>query len=178
MDVFVSYSSSDKRVADAAVATLEGAQVRCWYAPRDIIPGKPYGEAIIDALRSARIVVVIVSASATQSPQVIREVERAIHYGAVIVPFRIEDIEMQGSFELFLSVPHWLDAITPPLEVHLERLQTSVRRILNLEPAPAAPATVAAPIHAVEEISPDSWSRAPGAGLRNFFGRLFEDRDQ
>ena len=36
---------------------------------------------------------------------------------------------MRGAFELFLSVTHWLDAMTPPLEQHLERLADAVRGI-------------------------------------------------
>ena len=88
MDVFVSYSSRDKTVADALVATLERAQIRCWYAPRDIRPGTIYGEAILDGLRECRALVVIVSASSVASQQVLREVERAVHYGLTVVPFR------------------------------------------------------------------------------------------
>src|SRR6516164_3478420 len=43
-DVFVSYSSKDKHIADAAVATLEAKGIRCWIAPRDIVPGKEWSE--------------------------------------------------------------------------------------------------------------------------------------
>ena len=38
-DVFISYSSKDKPVADAACATFEAAGMRCWIAPRDVPPG-------------------------------------------------------------------------------------------------------------------------------------------
>ncbi|MCJ7625258.1 MAG: toll/interleukin-1 receptor domain-containing protein [Anaerolineaceae bacterium] len=38
-DIFISYSSKDKIIADAAVAALEKNDIRCWYAPRDISPG-------------------------------------------------------------------------------------------------------------------------------------------
>ena len=38
-DVFVSYAAQDKPTADAACATLEARQVRCWIAPRDVLPG-------------------------------------------------------------------------------------------------------------------------------------------
>jgi hypothetical protein len=41
-DVFLSYSSKDKTIADAAVATLESKGLRCWVAPRDITPGKEW----------------------------------------------------------------------------------------------------------------------------------------
>jgi hypothetical protein len=184
MDVFVSYSSSDKTIADAVVATLERAQIRCWYAPRDIRPGKPYGEAIVDGIRECRLVVVIVSSHSIASPQVLREVERAIHYGHVIVPFRIENVEMKGSFELFLSVSHWLDAITPPLEQHLSKLTDAVRAQLNV----GTPAAVAAPKKAAaspppaatpdaNEISPDSWSKKRGGRIRQFFSGILEDSD-
>jgi hypothetical protein len=182
MDVFVSYSSRDKPVADALVATLEKAQLRCWYAPRDIRPGKVYGDAILDGLRNSRALVVIVSASSIASQQVLREVERAVHYGLTVVPFRIEDIKMTGSMEFFLSVPHWLDALTPPLESHLTRLVEAVRGVLasttRLAAEPAvAPAPVAVTASPVREISPDHWSRRPGGSVRQFFNKLFEDHE-
>ena len=49
-DVFISYSSKDKPAADAACAILELKGIRCWIAPRDIVPGTDWGELIIDAL--------------------------------------------------------------------------------------------------------------------------------
>ena len=45
-EVFISYASQDKAVADAMCATLEARQIRCWMAPRDILPGIPYAEAL------------------------------------------------------------------------------------------------------------------------------------
>jgi hypothetical protein len=38
-DVFISYSTRDKTVADAVISAHEKAGIRCWYAPRDITPG-------------------------------------------------------------------------------------------------------------------------------------------
>ena len=49
-DVFISYSSKDKAVADAVCAGLEGRGIACWMAPRDIVPGVDWGAAIIDAI--------------------------------------------------------------------------------------------------------------------------------
>ena len=45
-DVFVSYSADDKPTADAVCATLENKGIRCWIAPRDILPGVDWGGAI------------------------------------------------------------------------------------------------------------------------------------
>ncbi|MFP4660789.1 MAG: TIR domain-containing protein [Halanaerobiales bacterium] len=35
-DVFISYSTRDKHVADAVCNALEYNKIRCWIAPRDI----------------------------------------------------------------------------------------------------------------------------------------------
>lgn len=43
-DIFVSYSSKDKPVADAVVAGLEQKGIRCWIAPRDLTPRVFLGE--------------------------------------------------------------------------------------------------------------------------------------
>ena len=158
-DVFISYSSKDKAVADATCARLEQAGVRCWIAPRDITPGIEYGEALINAIRASKVMVVIFSDSAQQSPQVRREVERAVSHGVIIVPLRIEDVLPRGSMEFFLSTPHWLDALTPPLEAHLERLSANLNALLKLDALPPPlprpqPIPQAQPF---EEVAPDDF---------------------
>src|ERR1700733_4346090 len=90
--VFICHSSKDKLVADAACAALEAQRIPCWIAPRDILAGDEYGEAIIDALSTCQIVVLIFSLHANDSPQVRREIERAVSKEKIIVPFRIEDV--------------------------------------------------------------------------------------
>jgi hypothetical protein len=129
-DVFVSYSTRDKITADAVVARLESARLRCWIAPRDILPGVEWGEAIVDGIHRARVMVLVFSSSANASPQIRREVERAVNQGIPIVPFRIEEVLPSRSLEYFLSSPHWLDALTPPVEAHIQRLADCVRTLL------------------------------------------------
>ena len=67
-DVFISYSSQDKSVADAICAILEGRKLRCWIAPRDVLPGTPYGEAILDAIYASPVMVLVFSSHANDSP--------------------------------------------------------------------------------------------------------------
>jgi hypothetical protein len=131
-DVFVSYASGDKVVADAACAMLETKRLRCWIAPRDVLPGMNYGEAIVGAIRGSRVIVLIFSSRANASQQVMREVERAVHHGVPIIPFRIEDTSPSQALEYYISAPHWLDAMTPPMERHLDRLCTTVAALLKV----------------------------------------------
>ena len=129
--VFISYSSEDKNVADAVCAGLEQARLRCWIAPRDIIAGDVYGEAILGAIGGCRIIVVIFSSSADLSGQVLREVERAVGAGKIIVPFRIEDVKPSKAMEFFLSASHWLDAFSPPIDQHIVALSDQLQALLQ-----------------------------------------------
>jgi hypothetical protein len=129
-DVFISYSNQDKSVADAVCATLESKKIRCWIAPRDVLPGISYAEALIDGLNQSHIMVLVFSANSNKSPQVIREVERAVNKGITIIPLRIEDVIPSKAMEYFVSSSHWLDALTPPLEKHLQKLADSVQKLL------------------------------------------------
>ena len=147
-DVFISYCSEDKPTADAICATLEAKGVRCWIAPRDILPGLDWSAAIVDAIGQARVMVLVYSASANESPQIKREVERAVSKGLAILPFRIQDVPLSKSLEYFISSPHWLDALTPPLERHAEYLATTVVALLAVErgePRPRTPPPLPGP---------------------------------
>ncbi len=88
-DVFISYSYHDKNVANAVCSAVESAGIRCWIAPRDVLPGMEWGEAIVDAIGSSKIMIIIFSSASNNSQQVLREVERAVHKNLIIVPFRI-----------------------------------------------------------------------------------------
>jgi len=130
-DVFISYSNKDKPTADAVCVALEANGVRCWVAPRDIMPGTDWGESIIDAINDCKIMVLVFSLNANESPQIKREVERAAHRGIPIIPLRIEEVNPSKSLEYFISTPHWLDALTPPMEKHLQHLARTVKVLLH-----------------------------------------------
>ena len=120
--IFISYSQPDADCAHEIVARLEAESVKCWIAPRDIAPAADWAAEIIDAISAARTMVLVFSASSNQSPQVRREVERAVHKQVEILPFRIEDVLPSKSLEFFLSAQHWMDAFPAPREPHYQRL--------------------------------------------------------
>lgn len=130
-DVFISYSIKDKKIADAVCVHLESKKISCWIAPRDIIPGNDWGASIIESIKNSSIMVLIFSSESNHSPQVIREVERAVNRGLPIIPFRIEDINLSESMEYFISSTHWLDALTPPIEIHIEKLTVIVTNLIK-----------------------------------------------
>jgi len=152
-DVFLSYSSKDKVVADTTCAALESRGIRCWIAPRDIIAGKEWGAAIIEGLEQCRSMVLIFSANANSSQQVMREVERAVNRGMPIIPFRIEDVPASKNMEYFISFHHWMDAFDGTLEEHVEQLSDTVRSLLANKPPGARPAQAKAPATAPRRLA-------------------------
>ena len=129
-EVFISYSVNDKQIADLICSTLESNGIQCWIAPRDILPGMDWGGSIIDAIAACRVMVLLLSSNSNMSSQVRREVERAVNKNVIIIPFRIENVSLSKSLEYHLSVTHWMDASTPPIEKHIQTLAEKIRQIL------------------------------------------------
>ena len=136
-DVFISYSSKNVAVANAACAAVEAAGPRCWMAPRNIRPGRTYGEAIIDGMNDCRILVLIFSAYSNASPQVLREAERAVSKGLEIITIRVDDVPMSMALEYFLGATHWLDGVGD-IDAALGRLGGAVCEGLG-QPLPSTP---------------------------------------
>ena len=130
-DIFISYAHQDRTIANAVCATLEAHGIRCWIAPRDILPGSDWGAAIIDAIQEAKALVLIFSSNSNDSDQIKREIERTVHQGIAVIPFRIEDVLPNKTLEYFISTQHWLDALTPPLEDHMAHLAETITVLLE-----------------------------------------------
>jgi hypothetical protein len=144
-DVFISYSSNDKAVADAACAALEAQKIRCWIAPRDVLAGKEYAKEIVEAINGCRVMVLVFSANVNTSPDIGSEVHLAFSRGIPIVSLRIENVLPQGAMEYRLSKTHWLDALTPPLEMRIGELVASVSRLLSRPDSAVGSATAPQP---------------------------------
>lgn len=126
--VFISYASQDAALADQVCAALEAAGFQCWIAPRDVRPGAPYAAAIVEAINACRLMVLVLTKTATESPHVLREVERASSKKRPVLSIRVDAAELPPELEYFLSANQWLDAVHVPLERILPALVESVRQ--------------------------------------------------
>jgi len=141
-DVFISHSTVDDALAKQVCAVLEGKGVPCWLGQRDIMPGKNWGESIMEALDACRTVVLILTSKAIGSQHVVREIERAVDRRLPIVPFRVEDVKLRGALEYFLSTEQFVDAVTPPVEDHIESLASAVQAQLRISESAFGTVTV------------------------------------
>ena len=93
-DVFISYSSADKAIADAVCHSLEEASISCWIAPRDVVPGEAYARQIVHAIKESSVVVLIFSKNANKSEHVGNEIDCAFTGNKPIIPFAVEKTDL------------------------------------------------------------------------------------
>jgi TolB-like protein len=127
--VFISYASQDKAVADTIVATLEHAGIACWIAPRDVIAGAFYADAIVHAIDSATSLVLILSKNGAHSHHVLRELERAASKRRTVITLKIDTEPLPAAFEYFLNTSQWLDASGDHPERQFPKLIEAIRGV-------------------------------------------------
>jgi len=144
-DVFVSYASQDAAIANAVVEALERNGITCWIAPRDVIAGEFYADAIVRAIDASRVLVLILSQHAAASPHILREVERASAKRHPVISLRIDRAPLPSGLEYFLNTSQWLDASNGETSRALTKLIEAVRRTQQGGSASTATSAAAPP---------------------------------
>lgn len=133
-DVFISYSTQNVNAALEVCRSLEEAGSVCWMAPRDILPGSHFAASITQAIRNARVLVLMFSMSANDSEQVLHEVDLADKNRVPIVTVMLEQVEINDAFSYYLSTTQ---RFSPSGDSRLmaSQLTDVVRRVLQAKEA-------------------------------------------
>lgn len=134
--VFISHSSKDRKIANTICMLLEKKDIPCWIAPRDVTPGKSYGEEIINAIEETQVNILILSEHSNKSLHVKNEVERGVSKGKSIIPIRIQEVNPSKALELFVSTAHWVDAWKPPLEQKIDQVASAIHSLIGNQAKP------------------------------------------
>jgi len=127
--VFLSHATEDRETANQVCAALEAEGISCWIAPRDVKAGTDYAAAILDAIRSSDLVLLIFSSFADSSPYVLREIERAVAYKRPILALRMDDTAPSASIEYYVNVWRRFEATTG-VEKKQEEIAAAVREAM------------------------------------------------
>lgn len=106
--VFISHSSKDKTIAAQICKIIEDKEIGCWIAPRDIPYGNEWAGEITKALKQTRICIFLFSENSNHSKQVAREIQIAFDNEVVIIPVRLENVEMNDVLTYYLATMHWI----------------------------------------------------------------------
>lgn len=129
--VFISFASEDTDLAHRVVERLEAVGLRCWISDRDIEPGASYPAAITAAVAKSGALLLLLTASSTGSPHVLRETEMAFTARRPILPVRVAGATPTPDLEYFLSRSQWLDIGSRLDEAECARLTTRLRQLLS-----------------------------------------------
>jgi TPR repeat protein len=148
IDLFISHSSADTQVAESIVSELEKRGIFCWFAPRDVTLGGEYQAEIVQALDTARAVLLIFSKNANASQHILREIELAVQDRKPVYPVRIDGTMPSHGLRYLLANKQWVDH-KDPISGLVDRIERLMRRPTpadgeRISPAPSPPAGDAA----------------------------------
>jgi TolB-like protein/thioredoxin-like negative regulator of GroEL len=129
--VFISYASTDASLAQQVCASLEATGIVCWIAPRDVMPGALYADAIVEAIDESSVLVLILSKDAVASAHVGRELERAASKRHAIIALRTDSAPLTRAFEYFLNQSQWIEIGNGGMEAAIAQLDAAVARHLS-----------------------------------------------
>lgn len=101
--IFISYSSHDYDTAYTIRKVLENNSIECWMAPESIPMGSDYACEIPDAIEKCAIFLLVLSNRAQESNWVPKELDLAITYNKIIIPFQIDDEMLTKPFNFRLT---------------------------------------------------------------------------
>lgn len=102
-DIFISYSSKQRALADKIREYLEDNGITCWMAPDSIPSGTSYQSEIPSAINNSPIVLLILSEDSEKSRWVQKEVGSAIGAGHFLIPYMDEKYEHSQQFNFVLD---------------------------------------------------------------------------
>ena len=171
--VFISYSHADRAIATTTLSLLEGRGIKCWIDYRDAVPGENYAGSIVQAIRHCEVMVLLLSEKSGNSPHVLNEINSAVNAGRTIIPFKLDEYELSDNLEYYLGKTHWLEALTPPLEAHIDLLAKTILAILGGEAVAMPSKTVVA-----RPVAQTPTAHVPNASKRAYrmakFGELLD----
>lgn len=140
-EVFISYKSDEIGEALWVKERLEQNGLSCWMAPGDIPGGSSYAVEIPQAIRNAKVFVLVLSENTQNSQWVPKEIDMAINFKRKIMPFMLEDFALKDDFNFYLSNIQRYPAFENKEEAAAQMI-AEIKRLIDAEkpaPAPAEP---------------------------------------
>jgi len=152
-DIFISFASQDRKVASTLCTSLENRGFNCWIATRDILPGENFQASIVQAIRRAKIMLLVFTANSNNSQEMTKELAIASQQKLIVIPLRVEDVAPSDAFAYEFATRQWIDLFAD-WEFALDQLCQRVANAISYqgarspaevkvdEPAPTTPQAI------------------------------------
>jgi hypothetical protein len=131
--VFISHSHADAPLARELSKALANGGIRPWLPDEEIRPGERWKERLLEELRSARVVIVLLTPASVQSPWTFFEVGAAVADHKIIIPVLSRDMKPED-VPAILRQFQWVRASSPD-----EAGEEIARAIKSAVSEPASP---------------------------------------
>lgn len=129
--VFVSHSSKDENAALAIVNAFERLGLKCWIAPRDILPGSMYAGCIVQAIQDSIAVVLILTTNSHLSPHVLREIQLAQEEERQVFPIYLDGVIPNNNMRYLLCVYQRISATLATIDTAAREVVVALENIRN-----------------------------------------------
>jgi hypothetical protein len=128
--IFISFASKDVKVAQTLCSALENRGLPCWISARDIQPGENFQVSIVQALRHAKIMVLVFTANSNASEEMTKELALASQLKLIVIPLRVEDVTPSDAFTYEFATRQWIDVFAD-WETSIDQLCRRITRALQ-----------------------------------------------
>lgn len=135
-EIFISYRRTDEPRARLLYNLLKERGVEAWYDAK-IAAGEDWRTTTANALDAAPIFVLLMSRTASESGDIAKELAAATHKRKLVVPVRLDDMQLEGMFLYELASRNWTDAFQDP-EAQLADLADKLADLVKAELSPEA----------------------------------------
>ena len=128
-DVFISFAFEDRESAAKIYAHLKASGI-CPFWCEEITAGGDYPRLLGEAIRNSKSFLLVLSDSSDNSASVAKETTIAHNNKKPIIPVRIKNI-LPKNLEYLIANSLFYDAFPQPLEQHLPRLTSDIKKIVG-----------------------------------------------
>ncbi|MEP7209579.1 MAG: toll/interleukin-1 receptor domain-containing protein [Alphaproteobacteria bacterium] len=139
-EIFISYRRSDEPRARLFYNLLKERGVEAWYDAK-IEAGEDWRTSTANALDAAPIFVLLMSKTASESGDIAKELAAATHKRKLVVPVRLDDMQLEGMFLYELASRNWIDAYHNT-EQRLGELADKLAALVKADMSPEAAAAL------------------------------------
>lgn len=128
-DVFLSYNRADRAHARVLASVLRERLLAVWFDEWELVPGKPWQEALESAILGSRSVAVLVGRSGVgpwQQRELRASLEEFVAKELPVIPVLLPGAPRQPSLPLFLRAFTWIDLRRGVSGEELNRLQWGI----------------------------------------------------
>lgn len=137
IDVVISYSRAESDFVDRLESDLKSHHLITWVDRSKLVPGQVWNAEILSAIDHCRILLVIISPTAVDSPDVTREWQYALKHYKDVIPVRyfppeklppelqrLQWVDFLLTMQFEATYPAQLQALLKAIDLHVERYNT------------------------------------------------------